>query len=219
MGWTKCRRCKQRALVVERVETFFDHQRKQGNKFIVTSRIVGYRDVRLAAEGLQECTLVDFDDDDIVLFLGKWTQAIEQAAKGESTFTQLEAAEEKAEMLFALERNPGVRQLAANPLLLTILALMKRQGVLLPERRVQLYEQYIQTLLRHWNLARGLDKRGARDLDVLETTRVLAPLALWMQETSPGAGLVKRGAVRAAAAGDLPGAQGRGSRSRRRCSC
>jgi hypothetical protein len=73
---------------------------------------------------------------------------------------------------------------------------MKRQGVLLPERRVQLYDQYVQTLLRHWNLSRGLDRRVARDLDVLETTRVLAPLALWMQETSPGAGLVKGAALR-----------------------
>jgi formylglycine-generating enzyme required for sulfatase activity len=194
-GLDEVQTLRQRALVVERVETFFDHQRKKGNKFIVTSRVVGYRDVRVSAEGLKECTLVDFDDDDILLFLAKWTQAVEQAAKGESAFTQMEAAEEKAEMLFALASNPGVRQLASNPLLLTILALMKRQGVLLPERRVQLYEQYVQTLLRHWNLARGLDKRAVRDFDVLETTRVLAPLALWMQETSPGAGLVKRGAV------------------------
>ena len=160
----------QRSLVVERVETFFDYQRKLGNKFIITSRIVGYREVRPTAEGLAECTLVDFDDDDIVLFLEKWMQALELAAKGASTVTQLEAAEEKAELLFALERNPGVRELAANPLLLTILALMKRQGVLLPERRVQLYDQYVQTLLRHWNLSRGLDRRVSRDLDVLETT-------------------------------------------------
>jgi formylglycine-generating enzyme required for sulfatase activity len=184
-----------RTLVVERVEAFFDHQRTKGNKFIITSRIVGYRDVRVSAGGLKECTLIDFDYDDIVLFLAQWTQAVEQAAQGDSRHAQKDAAAEKAEMLFALERNPGVRQLASNPLLLTILALMKRQGVLLPERRVELYEQYVKTLLRHWILARGLDKRGARDLDVLETTRVLAPLALWMQENSPGAGLVKRRAV------------------------
>jgi len=195
-GLDEVQQLAQRALVVQRVEEFFDFQRKRGNKFIITSRIVGYRSVRPAAEDLKECTLVDFDDDDILLFLEKWTQALEQAAKGASTVTQLAAAEEKAELLFALERNPGVRQLAANPLLLTILALMKRQGVLLPERRVQLYDQYVQTLLRHWNLSRGLDRRAARDLDVLETTRVLAPLALWMQETSPGAGLVKGEALR-----------------------
>ena len=61
----------QRTLVVERVETFFDYQRKRGNKFIITSRIVGYREVRPSAEGLQECTLVDFDDDDIALVRGE----------------------------------------------------------------------------------------------------------------------------------------------------
>jgi energy-coupling factor transporter ATP-binding protein EcfA2 len=195
-GLDEVQQLAQRTLVVQRVEEFFDFQRQRGNKFILTSRIVGYRSVRPAADNLKECTLVDFDNDDILLFLEKWTQALEQAALGASTVTQLAAAEEKAELLFALERNPGVRQLAANPLLLTILALMKRQGVLLPERRVQLYDQYVQTLLRHWNLSRGLDRRVARDLDVLETTRVLAPLALWMQEASPGAGLVKGEAMR-----------------------
>jgi formylglycine-generating enzyme required for sulfatase activity len=185
-----------RALVVERVEAFFDFHHKQGNKFIITSRIVGYRAARLSAVGLRECTLVDFDDDDIALFVEKWTQALEQAAQGESAMAALDAAEEKAEILYAMQRNPGVRQLASNPLLLTILALMKRQGVLLPERRVQLYDQYVHTLLRHWNLTRGLDRRASRDLDVLETLRVLAPLALWMHETSPGTGLVKYGAMR-----------------------
>ncbi len=98
-------------------------------------------------------------------------------------------------MLAAVQRDPGVEQLAANPLLLTILALMKRQGITLPERRVELYEKYVETLLRHWNLARGLDRPPAPDLDVLETLRILAPLALWMHETSPGVGLVKQAAL------------------------
>jgi len=64
--------------------------------------------------------------------------------------------------------------------------------VVLPERRVELYQKYVETLLKHWNLARGLDRPPSRDLDVIETVRVLAPLALWMHETSPGVGLVKR---------------------------
>ena len=50
-GLDEVQTLQQRALVVERVETFFDHQRKQGNKFIVTSRIVGYRDVRCRCGG------------------------------------------------------------------------------------------------------------------------------------------------------------------------
>ena len=89
-----------------------------------------------------------------------------------------------------------MRQLAANPLLLTILALMKRQGVSLPERRAQLYETYVRTLLRTWNLARQLDGRPSREVNDVETLRVLAPLALWMHDSSPGVGLVKREKVR-----------------------
>jgi formylglycine-generating enzyme required for sulfatase activity len=70
---------------------------------------------------------------------------------------------------------------------------MKRQGVALPDRRVELYQRYVETLLKHWNLARSLAGRPAKDLDLLDTLRILQPLALWMHETSPGVGLVKEG--------------------------
>jgi formylglycine-generating enzyme required for sulfatase activity len=191
-GLDEVRDLRQRHLVVERVVDFFAFHRKQGNKFILTSRVVGYREVRPAAEGLAECTLVDFEEDDIALFVDKWTAALERAARGDTAVAAQEATREREELLEAIGRNPGVRRLAANPLLLTILALMKRQGVTLPERRVELYQKYVETLLKTWNLARGLDRRSERDLDVVETTRVLAPLALWMHETSPGVGLVRR---------------------------
>lgn len=195
-GLDEVQELSRRHLVVERVESFVAHHRQQGNKFLLTSRIVGYREVRLSVQGMTECTLVDFDEEDIGDFVTKWTSALEKAAHGDTATAQEQAEEERQELLFAVAHNPGVRQLAANPLLLTILALMKRQGVALPERRAQLYDRYVETLLRHWNLARGLDRRSARDLDVVETQRVLAPLALWMHETSPGVGLVKREAVR-----------------------
>jgi formylglycine-generating enzyme required for sulfatase activity len=183
----------QRDKVVNRVESFFGYHRQRGNKFVLTSRIVGYRDVPLTAPGVQTCTLVDFDEDDMTDFVAKWCAVLEKAIKGDSIVSQKEAAAEKEELLDALRRNPGVRQLAANPLLLTILSLMKRQGVSLPERRVQLYDKYVETLLSSWNLARGLDRQhSARRLDVNEMLKVLAPLALWMQKTSPGQGVVKQ---------------------------
>ena len=186
----------QRRVVVDRVVDFFTFHRRQGNKFILSSRIVGYREVRPTAEGLAECTLVDFEQADIVDFISKWTTALERAARGSTPVAVQEAAREKEELLSAVERNPGVAALAANPLLLTILALMKRQGVILPERRVELYQKYIETLLKTWNLARGLGRPASRDLDVVETMRLLAPLALWMHQTSPGVGLVKREPLR-----------------------
>lgn len=180
-----------RNTVVERVRDCYTTHRAAGNKFVITSRIVGYREVRPQAEGLAECTLVDFEDEEIQSFVEKWTGAVERAASGDTSLAELEAKREREELLDAASRNPGVRSLAANPLLLTILAVMKRQGVTLPERRAELYQTYIETLLRGWNLVRSLAGRSTRDLDIVETLKVLAPLALWMHETSPGVGLVK----------------------------
>jgi formylglycine-generating enzyme required for sulfatase activity len=195
-GLDEVKELARRHLVVRRVEEFFTFQRGRGNKFVLTSRVVGYREVRPTAEGLVEGTLVDFEEDEIGQFVHQWTGALERAARGDTPVAAQEAEREREELLEAVRRNPGVRRLAANPLLLTILALMKRQGVALPERRVELYQKYVETLLKHWNLARGLDRPPSRDLDLVETVRVLAPLALWMHLTSPGVGLVKREAVR-----------------------
>ncbi|RMF43778.1 MAG: NACHT domain-containing protein, partial [Deltaproteobacteria bacterium] len=185
-----------RRTVVDRVEDFFALQKQRGNKFVLTSRLVGYKEVRPAADDLQECTLMDFGEEEIAQFTRQWTRAVARAAHGQTKQAAFDAAQEEADLLAAIHKNPGVHRLAANPLMLTILAVMKRQDVVLPERRVELYEQYVKTMLKHWNLARGLGKRQAHDLDVVETVRVLAPLALWMHETSPGKGLVKEGAMR-----------------------
>jgi formylglycine-generating enzyme required for sulfatase activity/energy-coupling factor transporter ATP-binding protein EcfA2 len=192
-GLDEVREIDRRSLVVERLQDFYRAHRAAGNKFVLTSRVVGYREVRPAAEGLAEATLVDFAGEEIAAFVDKWTAALEKAATGDTRSAREEAARERSELLEATKRNPGVRSLAANPLLLTILALMKRQGVTLPERRVELYQRYAETLLKHWNVARGLAGRPGKELDLLETLRVLQPLALWMHETSPGVGLVKEG--------------------------
>ncbi len=195
-GLDEVRALDQRHLVMQRVLDFFAFHKRAGNRFVLTSRIVGYREVRPTLKDLGECTLVDFDDDDIVQFVNKWTLAVERAARGDTSVAVSEAGRENDELLAAIHRNPGVHQLASNPLLLTILALMKRQGVTLPERRVELYQKYVETLVKHWNLARSLGRPPSRDLDMVEMLRILAPLALWMHETSPGVGLVKREALR-----------------------
>ena len=88
----------QRHLVVDRVVDFFTFHRtrvadrSRRNKFVLTTRIVGYRDVRRAIEGIAECTLVDFGKQEIAEFVGKWTRAIEQAARGRSPLAAEEAS-------------------------------------------------------------------------------------------------------------------------------
>lgn len=177
--------------VVSEVQDLYSRHRAAGCKFVLTSRIVGYRDLAFAAEGLSEATLLDFDDEDIEAFVGRWTAAVEKLASGAGKVAAWEAERERLGLLAAIEGNPGIRRLAANPLLLTILAVMKRQEVELPERRAELYEAYVKSLLNQWNQARSLSGLPCKALHVKDTLRVLAPLALWMQETSPGVGQVE----------------------------
>ncbi|MCP4664609.1 MAG: NACHT domain-containing protein, partial [bacterium] len=73
-----------RQTVVRRVVDFFTFHRQAGNKFVMTSRIVGYKEVRTVAEGLAGCTLVGFDDDEIEAFVARWATALERQALGET---------------------------------------------------------------------------------------------------------------------------------------
>ena len=191
-GLDEVKEKRQRLIVVQHVENFFAQHSHKGNKFVLTSRIVGYRELRLQPqEGLKECTLLDFDREDQAAFIDKWSSAVEVAISGDGESARQAAEIERKELLEAVADKASVSNLAANPLLLTILALMKRNGVRLPERRVELYQKYVETLIHSWNLARGLDRRYGQEVDDKETIRLLAPLALWMHEVSPGVGMVK----------------------------
>jgi len=167
-----------------------------GNRLVVTSRIVGYREAPLNGARWRTYTLVDWERDEIEHFVTRWTLAFEEAVRGAGELANAAAARERDELLASIVDAPGIERLASNPLLLTILALIKRQGVTLPQRRVELYELYLRTLINAWNKARSLDQRPVGpELDYLETAQVLAPLGLWLRETNPTAGLVSRTAL------------------------
>ena len=196
-GLDEVQQRRDRAYVINQVENFIAHHCQTGNKFVLTSRIVGYKDAPLSAPNVQCCTLIDFDDADMADFVGKWSKVQEQAIKGASEVSSSEAETQKSDLLETLRANRAVHDLATNPLLLTILALMQREGIKLPDRRVQLYDKYIEVLLSSWQLARSLagPQPDLRTLDVVENLQLLGPLALWMQESSPGQGLVQRHAL------------------------
>ncbi|MEM9486463.1 MAG: tetratricopeptide repeat protein, partial [Cyanobacteria bacterium P01_F01_bin.116] len=112
---------------------------------------------------------------------------MEQAQKSEATPEQQErAGEQQAEQILSdIQRNEGVRRLTANPLLLTILALIHRNGERLPERRVKLYELAVQTLTADWQLSKKLPNAQKVLLPEGEVVELLAPLAYWMHEEKP----------------------------------
>ena len=180
-----------RARLANKVQAFARQAATRGCKLVVTSRIVGYRESPLDPKEWALYTLLDFDRAAIEQFASKWCAAFEKSTLGDTPEARASAEKERASLLEAIDANPGVARLASNPLLLTILALIKRQGVTLPNRRVELYELYLKTLINAWSKARALDKTPVGpELNYLRTVSVLGPLALWLRETNPTAGLV-----------------------------
>ncbi|NUM75881.1 SUMF1/EgtB/PvdO family nonheme iron enzyme, partial [candidate division KSB1 bacterium] len=155
------------------------------NKFVITSRIVGYREAPLEAEGVFHLTLLDFNKEQITQFAGNWCRTYEIAQSGDTPKATRDAEQEKNKLLKAIFGNPGVEKLAANPLLLTILALIHRQGTELPNRRAELYELYLTTLIKTWNRARNIAGIPVGSMDDKETVKILAPLAYWMHANRP----------------------------------
>jgi formylglycine-generating enzyme required for sulfatase activity/energy-coupling factor transporter ATP-binding protein EcfA2 len=186
---------KDRSHLVQKIEIFAGEAASRGNKLVVTSRIVGYNETRLASQWSHH-TLLDFSPQDIENFASRWCLAFEKSALGDTPEARSLAEKERRALLAAVETNPGVARLASNPLLLTILALIKRQGVSLPNRRVKLYDLYLETLISSWNKARALDRYPVGpDIDSGEILQVLGPLALWLRETNPTAGVVPEDAL------------------------
>lgn len=195
-----------RGEVVAQVENFVrawipDPQsgKKSGNRMVVTSRFVGYRDYPLTDPRWQTVALNDWNAEEIERFFTAFTLAAECAWVGGENHENAQrlAEQERQSLLQVIEHNQGIRRLSGNPLLASLLALIKRQGVTLPHRRVELYNLYMGTLLRSWNRSRSLDKQPiGPEIDFSPTQRLLAKLALHLRQTNPQGGLIREAAMR-----------------------
>ena len=138
------------------------------NRFMVTSRIVGYERSPLTQE-FKHATLRELTPADRERFVQLWYDAI-RAEIGGST-----RAEGADDLIAALRAKPQIARLAANPLLLTIIVLMHWRGVKLPNRRVQVYQIATDTLVEYWTA-----QRGVAELDAEEVKGILAPIARYI---------------------------------------
>lgn len=151
------------------------------NRFIVTSRPAGY-DTAALENGFTRLEMQDFSQADIKQFCRNWCLAVELAVPGTAENGGLaggarrRAAIAGADLIQAIGRNPSVRALAVNPLLLSIIALVHRYRATLPRRRVELYAECVDVLLGKWDEAKGL----AGELTESQKRAVLQPLALYM---------------------------------------
>lgn len=135
------------------------------NQFIITSRIAGWRGGVDA--GFRTFYVEDLTDDQISTFINSWYSAVElNAVPGDlknERRSELKARERKAtqralELETALRENIGIRHLATNPMLLSIIALVHRSLATLPKERIKLYNRCSEVLLEQWDILRGVRK-------------------------------------------------------------
>ncbi|MCC5640291.1 NACHT domain-containing NTPase [Nostoc sp. CHAB 5844] len=115
------------------------------NKFIITCRVAAREYI---FEKLTEVEVSDFDERQIKAFVNQWFQNKEPDAP--ERFIQ------------QLELNAPIKELATNPLLLTLLCLEFEDSGDFPSDRTELYSRAIHTLLRKWDSKRGII-RNVRD--------------------------------------------------------
>lgn len=192
--------------LVRCLEAFVREWDAPGNRFIATSRINGYDDAPLDEHLFLRAIVQPLDNDDIHKFTKQWSRAFECAGAQDLPTDPLIAQTElerrtqmrSSSLNEAVFANKNVTDLARNPLLLTILALIHNQGTRLPNRRVDLYRLCVEALAETWNRARSLSGReidvylGTEKLDERFVVNLLGPAALWIHSEQPG-GLVERG--------------------------
>ena len=144
-------------------------------QIVVTSRKVGYQPERLASAGFSHATLEDFDSAQIDEFLEKWHQVAED---DESIRRQL-----TERLMRGISESPSIRELAGNPLLLTMMAILNRSQEL-PRNRVSLYRKASEVLLHDWDANRALQTTESLDRDDKE--KLLRDLAGEMQQAVGG---------------------------------
>ena len=170
--------------VVRHIEDFVRHHHSMGNRFVITSRIAGYRNARLNGD-YAHYQVQEMDDTQIRHFLDMWCPAVEyvQTPDLSQEARMVTAKREINGIMDAVKHTPGVRRLAANPLLLCTLALIHRTGAMLPQKRIELYKLAAEVLTRTWRVAQGV--RSTALLDEGEITQLLRELAYWMHVHKP----------------------------------
>jgi HEAT repeat protein len=149
-------------------------------RIVVTSRVIGFQSQIWSDQEFRRFMLEELDDSQIAEFLNKWHRgAYETASRGEAKRSLLERA---------IRDSTAIRQLAGNPLLLTMMAILNRTQDL-PRDRAELYEQCARLLLHQWkvDLAFEADPELSKaSLDFKDKRALMMLVASVMQSSDHG---------------------------------
>ena len=164
-------------------------QQYERARIIVTTRIHGYHPGSKHPEifrdaGFQQFTLQDFDDVEIERFIRAWHKEAFDNTQERTRFEK--------RLQNAITDSPSIHELAANPLLLTMMAILSRTQEL-PRERCRLYDRCAELLLKNWDLDKFPELAGRHDTKDLsdklgpdQKMRILERVAATMQRERAG---------------------------------
>ncbi|MEU6025126.1 hypothetical protein [Micromonospora sp. NPDC047134] len=154
-----------------------------GNQVVVTSRYVGYKLMPVRG-GCAHFGIQPMQRPAVEQFARAWTAAVNaELAVGDQRGLVAEALIEE----IYDDLRPAIRELATNPLLITILATVYWADGRLPDQRAGVYDRVVENLLRIW-LKRP--ECEAQSLGREELLAALEPLAAELQGNPASNGLV-----------------------------
>jgi predicted nucleotidyltransferase/transcriptional regulator with XRE-family HTH domain len=155
------------------------------NRFVITSRIVGLDAGPWRKLGFSTFEVARWREEDIQEFAQRWYA--DRPTPGRKPAKKQRDQEAEAFVAEILSHRP-LREIASNPLMLTILAALHYANATLPRRRVDLYSKIVEVMLETWEKskreARPGDPLHGIKLEAREFGWLLARLALGMQRDS-----------------------------------
>lgn len=158
------------------------------SRVVLTSRIYAYREPCLLPPPFRVVTLQPLTTEAQNDFLGRWYRAaLLQGSELVGDEQAQAAAQRSGELIEALDRRPRLREIAGNPLLLTMIALVHQQRFRLPQQRAELYRECLLVLLEQWEQRRADGARAglAAELGVrddIDRLALIQPVAYALQE-------------------------------------
>ncbi|MBW4639832.1 MAG: NTPase [Gloeocapsa sp. UFS-A4-WI-NPMV-4B04] len=149
-------------------------------RVIVTSRVIGYKFQALRDADFRHFMLQDLESEQIKDFINRWHNL---------TFKdEADKVRKRERLQTAIDNSSSIRELAGNPLLLTMMAILNRNQEL-PRDRPELYNQASRVLLHQWDVERALveDTRlDPKTIDYKDKQAMLRQVAYYMQSNEKG---------------------------------
>jgi len=169
------------------------NEKRKKNKYIITCRTASYtkttRFEPVAGNNFTHYRILPFGIDDIKEFLFNWYCCYEKEIHHRFDTYKIEATKKLMKMSSILRKNKYIYDIARNPLMLTILALIEHEGGELPRNRAELYSKCIRMLSGSWEKLRSLHERenhefklGDRKITEDFIVTFLGPIAFEMHE-------------------------------------